>query len=318
MPVMHSAARFQKRDDALVVDQEDPVADRIEHAAPPARARRRRARAAGLRGLERARRSLVQPRVPHRRAPSARPALRPARAAPRVYGGARSSPARRRRPAPSCLTGTIIAALRRGRPESGIFRTFPRRVDVVVRAAGSLTLLADVVVEQAARRSRSPALHPAALAVERHRRERRRVEPIAVHQRVLAADQPSPSSYDETTTPSCGTTLREELVEALVDALGSSVSPEVAGCVGAAARRPCPATRAPARPRRDGSSVARVTGPARTLQIGPRPRPRSNVACRRPDRERSFQLRASCVPRSSPDRRSRSFRSSMFGTQARR
>ena len=153
-------------DDAVGVDEEDPVADGLEHA-------RRLLALGGDRGAAASaassRRALARGGARSgRRRPSGATRPRRSRARPGVDRARRSSTGRRRRPRSSCLTGTIIAASSAAalpRAASGPSPRGRRRSSV---AAGSWTRPRPTsFATSGSPRHDHAALHAAARAVQR-------------------------------------------------------------------------------------------------------------------------------------------------------
>ena len=203
-------------DEALVVEQEDPVADSLEHARGVLALGGGRLGAGA--GCRLALRALVQQRVAHGGGHQADQALGELEVL---------------RPVLEALVHQLHDAddlalvldrqhhrrLDAGRPLLGHLAHLAFLVDVVVDAGRLLDLLRDVVDHERLAADDHAALHPAAFAVEVERRQERRVELLAVDERVVAVD------------PACGRVeggddhaavrdgVGEQLVEAVVDAL---------------------------------------------------------------------------------------------------
>ena len=209
-----------------------------------------------------------------------------------------------------------------GRPRLRQLPHLPLAVDVVVRAARLLHDLGDVVEEQRLAADDHAALHAAALAVQRHRWKDRRVETVAVRPRVVAADEAvalvvrrdeDAVVRDDVRRADRGNGRRRDRARASRRA----TAPRRGG-----AGRPWPSARARARSRRDGTSARRAAvsitascSPSRarrrrSSEIHASPAAIAIESGAFPDR------RASCAPRSSPDRRSRPCRRRCSGTQS--
>jgi hypothetical protein len=117
-----------------------------------------------------------------------------------------------------------------GRAGLGDLLDVPFGIDVVVLAR-ALDALGDVVEQLGLAADDHAALHAAAFAVQRQRRQLRRIDDVAVAPRVLAADEVVALVVRRDDEPVVGDDVGEQLVEALVDAIGLVGLAEPAGCM---------------------------------------------------------------------------------------
>ena len=145
--------------------------------------------------------------------------------------------------------------LRRRRPFHGQLPERPLAVDVVERPAGLLDHFGDVVEDERLAAHDHAALHAAALAVQRERRERRDVEAVPVRPAVLGADQPVALVVRRHDDAVVRHDIGEQLVEAVVDPLLVERLSERARSIEQELARPSPSAPDPGRRSRDGNEL---------------------------------------------------------------
>ncbi len=235
-------------DDAAVVEQEDAVADRLEHLRCVLALGRDRTRSSlrfgellafhlganACRGLGLGR--FVQPRVSHRGAELADQPFDEMQVLLAV-GLALAHHLHDADDPTLVLDRDHHRRLRRGRAGVGQLPDVPRAVDVVVRPGRVGNPLAHVVLEQRLSRPDHLRLHPAAVRPVRQRRQRCRIDVTPVHERVVATDHSLARVErrdDDAVAVDC---LPEDLAKALVHALGVQRLAEIARCIQQQPRR---------------------------------------------------------------------------------
>ena len=202
-------------DDSVAVEQEDAVADGIEHLRgllPLGCGSPRRS----LRSLEAAP-VFLEPRVANGRGHLGDQALDELELLLRVAAAVRHHLHDTHHPA-LVLHRQHHCGARAGRTRVGDLLDRPLPVDVVELAV-LLDPLDDVVEEEGLAADDDPALHAAAGPVQRQRRQSRRVDDVALDPGVVAVDQVVALVVARDDEPVVLDHLAEQLVEALVDPL---------------------------------------------------------------------------------------------------